>query len=411
MFDRLFSKSLFFLFLSKMNLLVVPLIVYPICISTVGLEKFGFIVFWVGVSAFAAKIMSLNMDSYSSRQVFLSQGSPESLRLSILMPVYMKLCLCCVVFPFFVVACAFRSQTHIEFVASMFCAYPMLGVVFTLNHFVVGLGKFDVVLFASVSEKLIVLIGVLFFLSSEKDYWKIPLIYTVATICSILVYTFSVKVSSYVISRSTFKVKSREYFKVARWLLLGKLMQLHTNGAKVLIGLIFGYAAVTIYDVAEKIVNLLKMPMTLLGDLFFSNDDDSRRFYRDLFIFQLALSVFIWLGVFLFGEFALRYFSGEHYSERMLVTLKVLSLILFSMPFLIVFGSNYTVKHCDKATYGKLLVLSNSISLCFLAIWGVFFYTSFSLFLYWVVSCELIFGLLCLYQYYSKMGVEARSDV
>lgn len=397
-------RRLFYLFVTKFNQLVVPLIVYPLCISSVGLENFGFVAFWTGINAFLAKLIGLNMDSYSSRVVRKAE-SYQKLFYAICIPVIIKVTLLIIALPLSLFFTYFYVEELDLVTTALLCIYPLLAAAFSINHFVIGTGKFEYLAISSFFEKLIVLVVILFFLNDETDLLFIPLAYVLGTASSLFITWFLVKKYIVKIRVKNIVVLFKRYILVARWLVIGKLFQLHMNAAKVLVGIFFDYKAVAIFDIAEKLVNISKIPLSILADFLFSNKTTDYKYFIKLLAFKLFVGFSMFLILNIFGDLFIIYFVKNEYVNEMFTILKYMSYILLATPFIMVFGSNYIVKFLDVETYGKLLTLSNVFSIFNLFLWWIFFSNSLEFFALWVVSCEVVFAMFCSIYFFKEVKI------
>lgn len=398
-------KRFLSLFLARFNQFSVPLIVYPLCVSNVGLNNFGFIAFCTGMSALLAKVIGFNMDTFSARMVKDSDQNEESVNLAIITPIFMKLLFSICALPFYIAYCFYQYDGY-QLIAALLCLYPVINTCFSFNHYVVGLGEFHLLFKASLLEKGILLLLIVSLVHSSNDFWLIPFSYFISVCVPALYYIFKIKAYKIRFEFSSLIANSKKYFSVGKWLLVGKCLQLHMNGAKVILGFVFDYSWVAIYDVCEKIVNVCKVPLSMVGEFLFSRKNSGRVFYLQFFCIEVFIATLILVSLHLFGDYLLLYFSKEHFDENMNQTLATLSLILFTTPFLIVFGSNYIVKEMSADIYGKILFSSNLISIFFLFIWYFLFSSEFFFFVYWVVLCEYMFAVICVcFVLFKKKGV------
>lgn len=387
-------KRFISLFLARFNQFAVPLIVYPLCVSNVGLNNFGFIAFCTGMSALLAKFISFNMDTFSARMIKDSGEDRALADLAIITPIFMKLLLSICTLPFYIAYCCYQYSGY-ELIAALLCLYPVISTCFSFNHYVLGFGEFHLLFKASLLEKGVLLILVVSLIHSADDFWLIPFSYLISVCTPIIYYIVKIKPYKANLKLRTLFANSKKYFSVGKWLLVGKCLQLHMNGAKVILGFVFDYKWVAVYDVCEKIVNVSKVPLTMVGEFLFSRKDSGRSFYLRFFYVEILMALLLILLLALFGEYLLLYFAKEHFESDMHQTLNALSFILLAIPLLIVFGSNYIVKEMSADIYGKLLFVSNLISLQFLLMWYYFASNDFYLFVYWVVFCEYLLACFC----------------
>lgn len=395
---------LFYLFITKFNQLVVPLIIYPICISSVGLAKFGFVAFWTGINAFIGKLIGLNMDSYSARMVRKAK-SGQKLFYAICIPIIIKVVFLAVALPIVIFFTFYYIEDEHSIITALLCIYPLLATTFSINHFVIGTGKFKYLAISTFFEKFIVLFVILSFLTDEADLVLIPLAYILGVLFSFIITWVLVKNYVVKIKLKIIIALVKQYIFIARWLVIGKLFQLHMNAAKVLVGIFFDYKAVAIFDIAEKLINISKLPLSILSDFLFSSKADHYYYFIKLFVFKMFIGLSMFLLLNLVGDWFIIYFVRDEYVNEMFEVLKNMSFILLATPFVIVFGGNYIVKFLVAETYGKLLFISNIVSIFNLFVWWIFFSHSLEAFAFWVVSCEVVFAMFCCVYFFKEVKI------
>jgi PST family polysaccharide transporter len=401
------SNKIIKLFCIRFNQIAVPLLIYPYTISVVGLESFGVISFWLGLSAFFAKIISLNMDSFSLRVVSRSLGNQYELKKSIIMPLFIKGFISLFFIPIYIIFAFNYVTSNEQFVVALFCLYPILQAVFNFNHYFVATGKFNIWVFISFFSNVFLLLGVFTLVNKPEDYTIYPIVYFLSVLLPIPVIFKVMKLNVFKFNFSILLRSSKEYISVSKWLVTGKLLQLHMNAAKPIIGFLFGYTAVAIYDISEKIVNISKIPFSIISDSLFSEQMKKGHAFLRVSFISIFISFLIYSLLYFFGEYALLYLMGNQYTIESFTILKILSLILFITPLSLLFGVNFVVKFAEQTLYGKFLLSSSVISVTVLGL--LFFTCDFGLktFSFWVVFCEFILFFHCFVYFIKEQHVKS----
>ncbi|WP_146067536.1 hypothetical protein, partial [Vibrio jasicida] len=172
------------------------------------------------------------------------------------------------------------------------------------------------------------------------------------------------------------------------------MTQVHTSLSKFLVGMIFNYELVAIYDVIEKVVNALKVPLVILFQATYSRLKMSKRETGKLFISLVICSIVTYSIAFHMDEFILTYFLKSNV-ESALSAYKIMLLVVLSVPFMQAYGAGYIVKVKGADIYANIMIVSNLISIAVL----VSLYLNgidFNKYVMWVVFAEFIFAMLCL---------------
>lgn len=136
----------------------------------------------------------------------------------------------------------------------IFSLYHVMSVAFLPTHYFLGAGAFGVFFFSVFIDKLIYIIGVLLFVTNPSNYFLIPVIAATGMILSIFAANFLIKFYFFKDSEPLefSKQKVVRYFKVSSVLLVGKITQFHTVGARGVLGVFASNEFVGIYDILEK---------------------------------------------------------------------------------------------------------------------------------------------------------------
>jgi len=382
--------------LARLVQVLFPLLLYPYLVSTVGLESFGEVLYWVSLSAFLANVAGLNIETYSAKKI-KEAVTQKDLFEAIFAPVLLKIMAATLVLFMWFVLLYFNNLDDEGVLLIAFSVYPLLTVVLIPSHVVLGLGRFKELFFATVIEKTILLLLVFLFIKSNIDFYLIPLLYFISISTSV-VYFWLMMIPKLLPGFNKFKYKKIElksYFQVAPILFLGKITQLHTNGGKFILGSFVGVQYIVVYDVCEKIINIFKIPLSIVGQVAFSSIKKTRMAYAKLFSLLSVMSLFFVFVILDFGDYFTSYFLGSKNIKLAAPSLEVLSLIILFMPLLITFGTNYLVKYAKPTTYGKVLFLCNMISITTLFISYFTGNLNYQVFLYWAVFCEVILSIAC----------------
>lgn len=390
----IFSKFSY-LTLARTTQLAAPLVLYPIFIGRVGLEMYGFVIFWTSIAAFISTIAGLNIETYASRRVREATEDSKESAIAFLVPIYLKgVAFILLVIPWAVLSFIWAKDVF-EGLAILFAFHPLLLIFVSPTHYVLGKGVFGVQLGALLGEKITLLILVLMLVRESADYWRIPIIYTCAAAVSGVIY--------YIYTRGFYRRAGlrevishfKDYTQIALMLTIGKVTQLHTNFAKVIAGMVFGYSMVAVYDVVEKIVNIGKLPSTILGQLHFSSKKHSILSHTLLLVSQLIVVgalIAILAGA---GSYLIEYLMSDKYAPWMHDVLLIQSLILVAILFTTVFGLNLVVLYGDPNAYSRLMLIANFMSIAMLILWLLWGDHNIYWFSGWVAASEAIFAFLC----------------
>ncbi|WP_063669836.1 oligosaccharide flippase family protein [Aliivibrio fischeri] len=390
---------------SRIIQFMTPMFVLPYIICVVGLESYGKYIYWLGLSTYLSNVVGLNIETYAIRRVAEDDNQVDA----ILNPILLKLVLASILILCWSLVSMYNAADAKEFILILFCLYPLLSVVLLPTHYFVGVGDFKLQLICSIIEKLTLLILVFLLVRTKDDYYLIPLTYSFSLIFSIafcyINMSRNINMSNYKLNVSEIK----KYFNVSKYLILGKLSQVHTTLAVFIIGNIFGFSSVGIFDVVNKVLNLSKVPLSVISQAVYSSMKSCLRRYIALFGLMTFFGIVFYLLVNYFSLEILSYLYSEPASTVSLELLSILSLVLISTPALMVFGTNYVARYGAPNTYGKLVLLTNVATISIFSGWYYSGNMQFLDFAWIVFFAETFLSSLCVITFiYMNFGYKRR---
>ncbi|MEZ9390267.1 oligosaccharide flippase family protein [Vibrio lentus] len=383
-----------------------PLLIYPYFISLFGLDKFGELSFWLSISYFFGTLVSLNMESHASQQIYEFKNQELLLKRSISIPLIIRLTVFIIsLIGWFVFSVIYSSDFYF-FILVFFSCYPLISIGLQPNFYFLAMGDYALSLKSMIFEKCMFLILIYFIIKDGDAYYLLPLCYFISNLISISLVYFNIiikndlDIASYLTMDNS--VIFKKYMIISTRLLVGKFTQIHTSLSKSIIGMLFNYEMVAIYDIAEKIVNATKVPLVIVFQATYSKISMNGANTIKLFLVLLSMSFMAYLGLSNIADFLLNYFLSGTVSNRDITSfsLSTLSLIIFSVPFMQTFGAAYIVKNVGANIYANIMIVSNCISMLSLGV-ICFLGVTFPIYIYWVVFAEFLFALLCtIFVYY-----------
>ncbi|HBN6202653.1 oligosaccharide flippase family protein [Vibrio parahaemolyticus] len=375
-----------------------PLLIYPYFLSLFGLKKFGELSFWLSVTYFIGTLVSLNMESHASQMLFKSSGVELERKKTIAIPLIIRLLVFFLSVAGWLSFSLFYASSYEHMLLIMFSCYPLLSIGLQPNFYFMALGDYLLSLKTIVIEKIIFLLLVFSIITSDELYYLVPMCYFMGYLVSFLfLYRYimsSNKIKLFDYIKPDYFGMFRSYTKISLKLLLGKMTQVHTSLSKFLVGIIFNYELVAIYDVIEKVVNALKVPLVILFQATYSRLKMSKKETEKLFIGLVVCSIITYSIALYMDEYILTYFLKGNV-ESALCAYKIMLLVVLSVPFMQAYGAGYIVKVKGADIYANIMIVSNLISMTVLLLL-YFSSIDFNKYVMWVVFAEFIFAMLCL---------------
>jgi O-antigen/teichoic acid export membrane protein len=204
-----------------------------------------------------------------------------------------------------------------------FCMYEFI---FPIWYFQ-GLEKMKYITFINLGSRCIFLILIFVLIKEESDYLLVPIINGIGSLFSGLmgmIIIFKKDKIKFFIPKISVLIY---YFKESLPIFVSNLSQLYIKMNKIIIGAFIGLDSVAYYDVAEKITNLMKTPISLISQTVFPKivKDKNLSFIQKILKINLAIQTVLLLIVIATAPFIVRLISGKD------IPVAVTSLIILSL--------------------------------------------------------------------------------
>lgn len=381
------SSEIFYIAGSRVVGLSFPLFLVYFISHGYGVESYGGFVYFQAVFTFATLLITLNSDSYSAK-ILKEKTTPFRFWLTFLPRSLLFLCLVTV----WLVTCLFTSSDVGDFTFNFFFIYVPLQLALTPNYYFQATGYFKPLFFCTIIDKATSLIILYFF---EPKIVFIPLIiFCISFVTIILLHAYLFSVGALwlkVTPRRSFQMLEH-YTKVNTKLAIGKLTQVNTSLAKVILESFAGLYYVAAFDIFEKIINFCKIPFSLIYQYAFSRLRINLETMARYLVGCLILA-----GV---SVIAVNYFEGEifhflgfDHSLEITTNFLLFSMVILVVPFTQTFTYFVVLRQYDIKVFSYLQLSANGVALLLLGL-IVFNYYSFRNFIWWILLCELALPLL-----------------
>ena len=356
-----------FSYLSSIQVLnlILPLATYPYLIRVLGIETYGLVVFAQAVLSYmvifvkfgfnisATKDISINAENKSkiseiASSVFLLKSVGFVLMLLLLL-------LLTLIIPLF------RDNRVLFLLTLHICLYEAM---FPLWYFQ-GIEKMKYIALLNFVSRSIALILIFSFIRSKSDYLYVPLVNGIGTITASFLSMWIIfrnhKIRFYI---PPFVV-IRKYFKESIPFFVSSLStQLYTNANKLLIGIFLNMKDLALYDLAEKVTTLFKIPISLIGQTIYPRNvkEKNVNFIKKISYYTNILTVFIYVIIFLFAKRIVLLLGGTEMTNAIgvmrVLTFSVVPITIghfFCTQTLIPFG--YIKQYMTILTLASLLYL------------------------------------------------------
>ena len=340
-YRQLFS-NFSYLSVAQFSNIIFQIIAFPYLIRVLGTTNYGLTVFAESIVIYLSIIINFGFDITATKAISLNRNNKKKLdeitssiyiiKLALFFIGMVAMILLTIFVPFF------QQNKILLFLTLWKCIYEIL---FPLWFFQ-GLEKMKYIALLTLISRILFLILIFIFIKVDSDYLYVPAINLFSTLlCGIIaLWIVFVKhnIKFYIPKYSILK----NYFSDSLPIFLSNLStRLYVSTNKVVIGSIIGMSAVSFYDLAEKIIAVLKIPQKILGQVIFPkiSIDHDRLFIKKLFFKSILFNLFLTGLVMISSEKIILLLGGD----AMLDTIPILKILLVTVP-IIAMGNVFGIK-------------------------------------------------------------------
>lgn len=352
---------------------LIPLILLPYLINTIGIEKYGIINFVIAFSFYFQVVNEFGFDLSNVHYVVDNRENKKKLSEILLAIIQCKiymLFLSALVF-FFIVF--FVNKFRQELVIYIFAFIRMIGIVITPLWLFRSMEEIKYVTKITMPIKILSTLPIFIFVRDKEDYFLVMLFFAVESIVSgIVAFHVAVKHYNLQLKIQSFSTIKKYFIDSVPFFISTFLYRIYHNANTLIIGLLFGDAIVGIYTAAEKLNNaysaFISPIITQVFYPFFQRIRDMRKISKAIGIMSVG-NIFVLMLVCVLVHLFLGYFIHENIDDillyfDMLLLVMVLSIPndLLGFPYLGVLGkTNEVTKSTLYATIGYFIVVGISI--------------------------------------------------
>jgi len=235
-----------------------------------------------------------------------------------------------------------------------------------------GIEKMKYITFINVTARVLATILVFVVIMVPGDYIIYPLVLGIGTVTGAILGLLIVFVRHHVRFRFQSLATLRFYLNDNILYFFSNVStQIYVNANKIIVGAFLGMVEVAYYDVAEKVINILKVPYALLSQTLFpkvAHDRNTSMLKRTMWV-SVFLTFFVIILLFLFSEKIVLILSGTN-NHSAVVLMRILSISLIPIALGLYYGDLILINFGLKSEY------------LLMRIFGLVFYLLFFLILY-----------------------------
>lgn len=354
--NKLLSNFLNLSFLQILTL-IIPLLTYPYLIRVLGKSIYGDIIFAQVVVSYGIIFVDFGFNLFATSEVSKNKNSKEKIEEIFTNVMSIKiLCFILILLVFYIINCFYEFDTLLYFFSLGVLIYD---VFFPLWYFH-GIQKMHYITILVIPFRVLALFSILFFIKQESDYLYVPLIYGVSALMSSISSLYVIFKYEKIQYNLKHLVKIKEYFKNAFYIFISNfIISFYLTSNKLIIGVFIDKVNLAYYDLAEKIVGVLKVFQSIISQTIYPkiNRDLNILFIKKMLVFSLIVNIFLSLIVYFNSHFIIRVLGGF----EMLNASNILNILLITVPIVGLsnfFGIQMLIPFGFKKDFSKIVSLS-----------------------------------------------------
>lgn len=307
-------KNFSYLSILQVFNLTLPLLAYPYLIRVLGVETYGIVVFAQAIMMYFSMLINFGFNISATKdiaqykedkiQIDKIVSSVYSIKMTIWVLSFLLLLVLIIIIPTF-------KENWFLFVITF-------GVTFNdllfPQWFFLGVEKMKYITFINITSKVIFTCLIFICISEKEDYILVPVFHSVGAFIGGIISIYILVVKEKV--RFSFqKIKILKFYFIESLPLFisAASIQIYVNANRVLVGLFLGMSEVAYYDLGEKILRLIKMPVGMLGQVTFSSlaIEKSIAKINKFTKIGVLLTLLLVIQVILFSEFITVLLAGK----------------------------------------------------------------------------------------------------
>lgn len=347
-----------YLSLLQVFTILFPLLTYPYLLRVIGLELYGVIVFAQTIINYVSLVINFGFNMSGARDVAVHKE--DKVRLSrIVSSTYL-----CKFILWIVCLIVYLSVISIvPFFRDYYWVY-LLSFLLTLNElllpiwFFQGIEKMKYITIVNLSARLLFVAAIFLFVREREDYLLVPFLNGIGTILagglSLYIVLGKEKINLFVIPIKDLKSAYKESFP----LFVSSLStQIYVNVNKLVIGSFLGMSEVSIYDMADKVLHLMKLPISMMAQAVFPKISRERniRFVNRVMFLVTGTVLLAYICLFIGSDWIVYLFTGE-YMEEASTIMRLLGISAILVSFNAFMGGNRLVPFGYSSVYMKTMV-------------------------------------------------------
>jgi O-antigen/teichoic acid export membrane protein len=313
--NKILLENFSFLSVLQVSNLLIFLLIIPYLFRTLGKENYGLVVFAQTIALYFSIIVNFGFNVTATRDISINRDNKAKINEIISNVLTLKVLffiLSISILTILVLSIPLLSKhPQIFYFSMVFCLSEALFPVWYFQ----GIERMKYITFINIGAKVLSATTIFIFIKNSDNYIYVPLLLGIGTISGVIVGLFIVfRTYEHVyhtptLSSLKFCIKDNIPLFISN-----VSSQIYVNANKLIVGSSLGMQDVAIYDIADKIVNVMKVPIGVIGQTLFPRVSRNKdvRFVKVSMGLVFVFFAVVYTCIFLFSDKIVFVFTGTH---------------------------------------------------------------------------------------------------
>lgn len=353
-----------FSYLSVLQLfqLLLPLITYPYLIRVLGKENYGVVVVSNAIISYLSVFINFGFEISETKQISVDRDNANKVSEIISTVFTIKIVFTFLAILGLLILLVVIPELNKHKSLYMASIAILLDVAVNPRFYFQGTEKMKFITYLTISSKLIFLILTFVVIKTPAHYILVPLLTGAGALLSSIVGVIIIfkEQGIHFVLPTIHKIKRMIQNSVPFFTSRLSVLAISKTNV-ILIGVFAGYAEVSYYDLAEKLVNVMKMPFNTLNQALFPNVSKTKNInlVKKTLRYLILIYILGYISLYIFGESLINLFGGSEllparfvlYVLGLTAVTELLSVFL-GAPILLVMG--YKKEYNSSIIWGSL---------------------------------------------------------
>lgn len=340
--------------------MILPLITYPYLIRVLGKETYGLVIFAQAIIVYFLMLVSFGFNVSATKEVSINRYDKKKLSEIVTSVFIIKAGLFLFSISILTTLSLFipkiEENSALFYLSLWLCLYDILFPVWYFQ----GIEQMKYITYITLLSRLIFLGLIFVFIHTPQDYLFVPIINGIGAISagcvSMIIVFYKHKIKFEFPSHKTLLYYLKDSIPIFISSITSKL---YVSTNKVLIGIFLTMSDVAYYDLAEKVLNVLKVPQQIIGQAVFPRISMNKdvNFVKKVLYISFLLNMLFFVTVLLQGSTIINFLGGSELLPAK-HTLHILAAILPIFALGNVLGVQLLIPFGFNGDFTRVIVLS-----------------------------------------------------